>query len=459
MLSFMATIFIFFSLPLIAYGKEGVGKIEPKKEALGAPKGAIIYYDQLKSMPGYFKTREALMTPLLETFLQGSLLLTLSENNIYPLYAAPFGSNVSPPQEVIAPPNCWYHIYETEKKLKDCFPDDHTRLDAVFTDRNLKNFRVALIITDGVQPIERFKKGEMARINNKSTLKCIEGSDLGCVKRAIKPLIEDGFGIWLIGVLTQFDGNIYPEIPNLQGEKKSFDYNGLRPAYIFILSKDVELGRDTTIILSEALERVRSRFKKEELKVKSLELTPIVRTKFTPNLLRELPGNTETTILLDRPRVSKNRTFEQDGKCIGNKVVEYPISISALAPSSPFIPQAVSWMPRLVMDDWQQGWVNLSRRGWNPQKKVWEWTIGIDCGRMPSRIQDSKVYITIYPEPSLATDVSAAKEWWYEWSTNDDSTKDNASKTLNLHKLVSFISTEASASSQKDSTIIFQFFR
>lgn len=300
----------------------------------------------------------------------------------------------------------------------------------------------------------------MAKVQDKeSPLKCTEGSDIGCVKRAIRPLLEDGFGIWLIGILTQFNGDIYPETPNIQGTKEKFPYNGLRPAYIFVLSKDVELGRQISVSLSITLNNIRKKFKTEELKIESVELSPLFPIGFTPNLREELPGNTKSTILLDRPKVSEKRTFGQDGKCRGNKIVAYPLSISALPPPSPFIPQAVSWVPQLVMDEWQQGWISLSGGDWNLQKNLWEWTIQINCGRMPSRIQDSKVYLTIYSEPSPNTDVSSSEKWWYQWSTDDDSTKENASKTLNLHKLVSFIAAEAPAKPKKDSTIIFQFFR
>jgi hypothetical protein len=58
-------------------------------------------------------------------------------------------------------------------------------------------------------------------------------------------LIDKGFGIWLVGILNDFDGDYYSIIPDKNGliNKRIPVNNGKRPVYCWVICKDVGKGR------------------------------------------------------------------------------------------------------------------------------------------------------------------------------------------------------------------------
>ncbi len=91
--------------------------------------------------------------------------------------------------------------------------------------------RFHLLVTDGVQ----------SRTQQSTDASCIAGSDQVCVRKRILALLNKGWGAYVIGMRSEFQGKIFSEVKRgtiINYESKKRDPESLRPFYIYIFSPD-----------------------------------------------------------------------------------------------------------------------------------------------------------------------------------------------------------------------------
>lgn len=89
--------------------------------------------------------------------------------------------------------------------------------------------RFHILVTDGVQSSDK----------DDADVSCAKGSDSRCVKKQLLELINKGWGGVVLGMRSEFNGNVYSEvthkaIPFVSGK----DVNKFRPFYLYVFSPD-----------------------------------------------------------------------------------------------------------------------------------------------------------------------------------------------------------------------------
>lgn len=102
---------------------------------------------------------------------------------------------------------------------------------------------LSVIITDGLQDVHGIN-GDLS-----------PGFDRPEFTHAVcDSLIDKGFGIWLIGIMNDFDGVYYSIIPDRNGVINNQIYvHGKRPVYCWVICKDVGKGRNFVQYLQSTL--------------------------------------------------------------------------------------------------------------------------------------------------------------------------------------------------------------
>lgn len=89
--------------------------------------------------------------------------------------------------------------------------------------------RFHILVTDGVQSSDK----------NNTNLNCAQGSDSFCVKKQLLELINNGWGGAVLGLRSEFQGNIYSEVENKAVPFSSGkDAAKFRPFYLYMFSPD-----------------------------------------------------------------------------------------------------------------------------------------------------------------------------------------------------------------------------
>lgn len=106
---------------------------------------------------------------------------------------------------------------------------------------------LSVIVTDGLQDVHGIN-GDLS-----------PGFDRPEFTHAVRDsLIDKGFGIWLIGILNDFDGVYYSIIPDKNGVINNPIYvRGKRPVYCWVICKDVAKGRKFVQYLQASLLELR----------------------------------------------------------------------------------------------------------------------------------------------------------------------------------------------------------
>lgn len=102
---------------------------------------------------------------------------------------------------------------------------------------------LSVIVTDGLQDVHGIN-GDLS-----------PGFDRPEFTHAVRDsLIDKGFGIWLIGILNDFDGVYYSIIPDRNGViNNPIPVRGKRPVYCWVICKDVAKGRNFVQYLQASL--------------------------------------------------------------------------------------------------------------------------------------------------------------------------------------------------------------
>jgi hypothetical protein len=114
------------------------------------------------------------------------------------------------------------------------------------SDDPLPPARFHVLVTDGVQ----------SRTQQSADSSCLAGSDQTCVRKRILALLSKGWGGYVIGVRSEFQGNIFSEVTRgktVAYETKKRAPEGFRPFYIYVFSPDRAALDKLVGILTERL--------------------------------------------------------------------------------------------------------------------------------------------------------------------------------------------------------------
>jgi hypothetical protein len=195
----------------------------------------VVYLDTSASMSGYIAGREAssfALAPDKETIYTKTLLeLRTIVTSLSPqptVLLREVSSGISQPSSDdlnISRAAFSKNIYAgKETNLAEAIKTFTQPLDAS-TDNNPPGFHI--LVTDGVQSTDS-QKGSVA---------CNSGSDWRCVKSRVKELLDNGWSGSILGIKSEYQGYIFPEISKgkfLYDSGKNID--NFRPFYLYILS-------------------------------------------------------------------------------------------------------------------------------------------------------------------------------------------------------------------------------
>ncbi len=175
---------------------------------------------------------------------------------------------------------------------------------------NLDDARLTVLVTDGME-------ATAPGAAHTGAAACAQGADPACIQSLLRQRLDEGFGVWLVGVLLPFQGTHYPErtiIPAefaevkkhvadlkydaankgvqfsvgaaLATEKRSgnstYHYEGFKPILMVVFARDEKLGRGFVQTVTAKLKRVPIQpgglggsFMRPDDAVQSIELGPL----------------------------------------------------------------------------------------------------------------------------------------------------------------------------------------
>ncbi|MGR3178219.1 MAG: hypothetical protein ACUZ8E_09200 [Candidatus Anammoxibacter sp.] len=354
----------------------------------------VVFLDTSLSMRGFFRPLGKDPSPL-QGFLQTEFRNCLSTNKLRPVFFAKFEDATS------------FHLeqdgniankfkYDSSLDIKQMFSSGSSDIEAVLKNDELYNHHVTVIITDAVQ-------------DN------VNGFDLGSMIEVVESLIEKGLYINVIGIKSGFDGYVFPV---LTVRPAPFKYNGLKPIYIWVVSRDAVLGNNLkNSIFSELKKRMGNI-------AGNNNLTSVCITHNSTSKIKEVVLDTstqeESILVIPRRRdieIRLSRAFAGDEVVIPVRItkdVDYDDIYWNL--SLELFPE-VEWASVELNE-------NMAVAG---MQTIGTLTINYDD------IPKSWGGMNLQLRVKASSDEQ--KFWWRQWGTDDDALKENADKTLYLSRL------------------------
>ena len=367
--------------------------------------GTIIFLDTSMSMRGYFRPTPAAGTTI-QRFILADLLGILAEDNLTPAYLSSFGSAIPAP-EVIQSLRRW-SFFESQRNVDDIYSQKETNLIGVFENRDFGRSAASIIITDGLQ------SGIEGSGNN------IEGFDTRLFK-VIKDKNSSGTYLWLIGVRTEFNGYIYPERPNPQGRRAPFGYPGIRPVYIWIASHDPNIGY--TLVM-KIITRIRSI-------AGPLNAVKVTGLTYVPYPTAKIDIDVDASSSPIHSKGLKENNFEWLVSKTQEEIINVPISLNI--PEDPLESNLdIEWRTNLKLVPENIRWAKLVN-------EEGDWGLNLTYSYIPGggfgcSFSRGELNIVAITNPAIIQ-----RPWWSTWSTDDDSSAENANKTLYLERLAPII--------------------
>lgn len=197
----------------------------------------VVYLDVSESMRGFVAERRETEAASAQTVFSKSLLgLRNVVTTLQPQAKALvrlIDKDVHPPSDVFelaqyAINRDWYNRHETNLAgAINSFQEPIEKQSDSKTE--LPPARFHILVTDGVQSTKE----------RRSDVRCLQGSDVDCVKEKLNELLSKGWSGTILGVRSEFNGQLFSEArPNW-----SFEYNSepdkpetFRPFYLYIFS-------------------------------------------------------------------------------------------------------------------------------------------------------------------------------------------------------------------------------
>ncbi|WP_282610855.1 hypothetical protein [Pelagibius sp. Alg239-R121] len=348
-------------------------------------KGVATYLDASLSMVGYFRTTKE-HGSIIQRFLWVHLLQVIrGQLSDEPVYFGTFGEAVPDPEELRPTESLLNRLkFPSAKARKEYFGSRQTRLVELLSTDQLRKSKVFVVVTDGL-PSSPGQAGIDSRLMTQ-----------------LQSLDREGVNLWLIGLRSEFRGRVYPETPDAFGQKGSFDHSGVRPIYLWIGARDMAIGTD---IVEGFIEAIRSLAEKQDgARVEVVQLTE--------------PEKLNPAVVLNVDALQEVLTIENEDH------LEMRLARGFNAPFS--VHMTVTGLEEKF-----------------PREKEFHWVIDASRKNAVAVIRDENDKWTLRVDPTKTSSfeielnvVAAMTPWWKFWSTNDDSVREHADKTLHLSEMI-----------------------
>jgi hypothetical protein len=424
---------------------------EEPQVAPSAVTEADIYLDASESMQGYISAPGyAMSISPLQQLLQTSLLEKLSDAGLSPRLHT-FGEEVNPTP---------LPLRELREYVRDRskYSEDRSDVVAALERAGESTTSLSVIITDNAQDLEYAKEGRDQRA---------PGFDRSAIVRTVSQnLAAKGFGVWLLGSQSPFEGTYFSLQLTLNstgvGTNRRVELAGgkERPFYCWIVSRDWEKGRSLVAELYEELAQLSDLGADGVMKVHAIEFFPGI----VPDLFLDEPDENELSTPIATGRqgtgesladVFRVRSWTSDparqGVTSGELVFEQPrtskliflLKARLTLPSS----DRNSALLSLPLSAWEilpkesldlgasltsevQHFVPSQHEGSKGSLSRY-WELAVPYERLVSQPQNR--WILAVPL-SLRTGQVPGNYWLREWSTADDTTPEAiAGRTLYLY--------------------------
>ncbi len=222
------------------------------------PEGALLVTDSSASMKGFVIPGSIALTTLHEE-LTGSLGAAVPGDIEYRTVAREVSRSL---------PTASMARYSN----KGLYSGGESRFDKVLDledeEEGPASRRLTLIVTDGVYG------GAIGQSSSQAG--CAVGATVACIGQRFEALVQDGYGIWMVGASLPFEGTVYAERAMDQAmfervqqglaehqavsrfhrsaSEADFHYKGPRPLLIVVLTKDTALGAGLAADVKRRLE-------------------------------------------------------------------------------------------------------------------------------------------------------------------------------------------------------------
>jgi len=374
---------LFLSIREFDRGTATLPERRSKEMAKPERNGIGIYIDASMSMRGFFgysPNGGALIQRFLWSWMQTELLSVLPWSDIS---FAKFGDELAVPKPLVESLGKVF-VFKNRKSRDEFFQDTQTRLIDQTRVETLRSHDAFVIVTDGVPSSAQ-----------------VSGPDPRFIASVRENIIASGIHLWLIGVRSRFSGRIFPEVTGTAG-KRAFNYDGMRPIYLWVGAPDAQVGR---AIVSHIERRLRLMAASES----DTDPDQVVRVaEFTAH---EIPV---CKLTLDGTGVSDVLIRSRD------EYVE--ITYSRRAGEILRIP-VIAQCSETEIDTR----IALSLEAKTPGAHIERQNGGWLLEFKPRNItfMDLRLAARIDSEP-----------WWIDWSTDEDSVPANAERTLFIQQIV-----------------------
>ncbi|MFY9824242.1 MAG: hypothetical protein WAM82_22900 [Thermoanaerobaculia bacterium] len=240
---------------------------------------ADIYLDSSESMQGYLSdATHAMPVSPLQQLLQSLLLEELNDLGVVPGFY-PFGS------EVPTSPSPLSHLQDFVRS-RGSYSQRDTDIVAALERASGKESSLSVVITDNTQDLETFKERRAFGFDRSGIVRAVTGD-----------LAGKGFGVWLLGVQSPFDGVYYSVLLTrgpagvVTNQRITLQQGSERPFYCWVVSRDWEKGRRLVARLHEDLERYSGLSAGSHSKSQVIEFFPGI----LPSLVVEEPEEIEVS--------------------------------------------------------------------------------------------------------------------------------------------------------------------
>lgn len=293
--------------------------------------------------------------------------------------------------------------------------------------------RFHVLVTDGVQ----------SRTNKSADASCLAGSDQTCVRKRILTLLSKGWGGYVIGIRSDFQGKVYSEVSRgvaVSYESKRRDPESFRPFYIYLFSPDrPALDRLVGVLTS----RLRPLLARED-GMRTLSLTSAYSDG--PAQAEVKVAKESTSILSEsKPGRHQNPTgFTMRVDIASDKKGPVPFQLTTTLPwaanvrdggTPKELAELVEWTV-VPLDSTSE--TKRDERARYPEIKITDKKIEADgrvtlsaTAQYPGGVTGKPLWRSYCIEGRLNLD-QQIPPWIRQWSTNLDTTTEAANKTLYL---------------------------